>query len=119
MIIMETWRLAFGAVFFLAAIACLVVAIRSALCKGPLLSHAWTYATPEQREKMDKKAEYHGVAIVFGGMAVAIFFMGLHILTEREWQFWLGLAAAIIAVWLGMMGGWKRFKKENPDGKLF
>lgn len=119
MIIMETWRFVFCAVFVLAGITVGIVGVLSAFCKGPLLSHAWTLATPEQREKMDKKEEYHGVAVVFSGLSIALILLGVHILTEIEILFWLGMIAAAAAVILGMGGGWKRFRKENPDSKLF
>lgn len=119
MIIMETWRILFCAVFVLVGIAVGVIAILSAFCKGPLLSHAWTLASPEEREKIDKKEEYHGIAVVFGGLSIALILLGVHILTEIEILFWLGMLAAVAAVFLGMGGGWKRFRKEHPDDTLF
>lgn len=118
MIIMETWRFIFCAVFVLVGIAVGIIAILSAMCKGPLLSHAWSFATPEQRETMNKKDEYHGVAVVFGGLSISLIFLGFHILTEIEILFWIGIIAAGAAVILGMGGGWKRFRKEHPDDKL-
>lgn len=118
MIIMETWRFIFCAVFVLAGIGIGILAVLSAFCKGPLLSHAWTLASPEQKEKINKKDEYHGVAVVFSGLSIAVILLGVHILTEIEILFWLGMAAALAAVVLGMGGGWKRFRKENPDDTL-
>lgn len=108
----ETWRIVTSIVVVLAAIAMAVISVMSFRCKGPLLSQAWTMGTPEQREKLDKKAEYRGVAIVLAGLTVAFLLIAAYILWERDWMFWLALAAAILAVWLGMMGGVKRLRKK-------
>ena len=39
-------------------------------CKGPVLSNTYLFASEEERSRMDKKAEYHMVSVVFGILAV-------------------------------------------------
>ncbi len=109
----ESWQLGFAAVIVIAAIGMAIFAIRSAMCKGPLISQAWTLATPEEREKKDKKAEYRGVAVVFGGLSVAFVCIAAYILFELQWIFYCALGAAIIAIWLGMMGGLQRLQGKK------
>ncbi len=109
----ELWQIIFAAVIVIAAIGMGVFAIRSAMCKGPLISQAWTLATPEQREKIDKKAEYQGVAVVFGGLAEAFLIVAGYTLIEKQRIFWGALIVAVIAFYFGMMGGLKRLRKDK------
>ena len=108
----ELWRIIAGVVFGLAAIAAAVVAVLSWLCKGPLISQAWTLGTPEQREKLNKKTEYHNVAAVMTGLTPAFVLLGFYCVLEPtgkvEWMFWLALIAAFAGVFMGMMGGMKK-----------
>lgn len=107
----ELWRIIMSAVIVIAAIVMAVVAVRSFRCKGPLISHAWTMATPEQRKKLDKKAEYRGVAVVMGGLSAAFVFIAAYLLFSQEWTFWLAIVCAGAAVLLGMTGGMNRLRK--------
>ena len=38
-------------------------------CKGPILSNTYLFASEKERSKIDKKAEYHMVSVVFGILA--------------------------------------------------
>jgi hypothetical protein len=109
----ELWRMIMSGVIVVAAIGMAIISVRSFRCKGPILSQAWTLATPEQRKTIDKKAEYHSVAVVMAGLTVAFLLIAAYLLFEREWMFWLALASAVIAVWLGMMGGLKRLELKR------
>ena len=108
----ELWRIITSVVFGLAAVAVAVIAVLSWLCKGPLLSQAWTLGTPEQREKLNKKDEYRSVATVMTGLFVAFVLLAFYVVFEGtrnvEWMFYLALVAAVVAVFLGMFGGAKK-----------
>ena len=38
-------------------------------CKGPILSNTYLFVSEKERSKIDKKAEYHMVSVVFGILA--------------------------------------------------
>jgi hypothetical protein len=109
----ELWRIIMSAVIVVAAIGMAIISARSFRCKGPILSQAWTLATPEQRKTIDKKAEYRSVAVVMAGLTVAFVLIAAYLLFEQEWMFWVALLAAVVAVWLGMMGGLKRLELKH------
>ena len=48
-------------------------------CKGPVLSNTYLFASEEERSRMDKKAEYHMVSVVFGILAVIFAFLTVYI----------------------------------------
>ena len=68
-----------GIVFALVAIALGVYAFFAIRCKGPLLSNPWIWMSKEEREKelakVDIKGEYRQVAIVTGGLALALAYL--------------------------------------------
>jgi membrane protein DedA with SNARE-associated domain len=113
----ELWRIVMSVVIVVAALGMGVISVLSFQCKGPILSQAWTLATPEQREKLDKKAEYHSVAVVMAGLVVAFVLLAAYLLWEQEWMFWVALLAAVIAVFLGMGGGLKRLELKFKRNK--
>ena len=51
----------------------------TARCKGPILSNPWIWMTKEERElaKVDIKAEYRQLTIVFGGLALAFGYLSV------------------------------------------
>lgn len=50
-------------------------------CKGPILSNTYLFASKEERSKIDKKAEYHMVSVVFGIIATIFAFLTVYIIT--------------------------------------
>lgn len=51
-------------------------------CKGPILSNTYLFASKEERNKIDKKAEYHMVSVVFGMLATIFAFLTVYIITS-------------------------------------
>lgn len=50
--------------------------------KGPILSNTYLFASKEERKKIDKKAEYRMVSVVFGIFATIFAFLTVFILTS-------------------------------------
>jgi hypothetical protein len=49
--------------------------------KGPILSNTYIYSSKKEREKIDKKAEYKLVSIIFGGLAISFSLLTLYTFT--------------------------------------
>lgn len=64
-------------------------------CKGPVLSNTYLFASEEERSRMDKKAEYHMVSVVFGILAVIFAFLTVYIITS--WEACLYIALVLFA----------------------
>ena len=62
---MKTGELVTAVVMFVLAALLLVLGVRHFLERGYLLNNAWIYASPKERETMDKKPWYRQSAIVF------------------------------------------------------
>lgn len=54
-------------------------------CKGPVLSNTYLFASKEERKKMDIKAEYHLVSVIFSLLATSFAFTTVYILTDWKW----------------------------------
>ena len=52
--------------------------------KGIILSNTYLFASKEERDKIDKEAEYHLVSVVFGILAAILAFLTAYIITSRE-----------------------------------
>ena len=53
--------------------------------KGPILTNAYLLATEEEREKLDKEAEYHLVSVVYACLATTFAFLTVFLFTEWKW----------------------------------
>ena len=51
-------------------------------CKGPILSNTYLFASEKERSKIDKKAEYHMVSVVFGILATIFACLTMYIITS-------------------------------------
>lgn len=63
-------------------------------CKGPILSNTYLFASKEERNKIDKKAEYHMVSVVFGIVADSFAFLTVYIITT--WNTCLYIVFALV-----------------------
>lgn len=63
-------------------------------CKGPILSNTYLFASKEERSKIDKKAEYHMVSVVFGILATTFAFLTVYTITS--WNACLYIVFALI-----------------------
>lgn len=87
------------------AVIAIVTGVLAALCfviagfqyrqKGPIFTNAYLLASPAEREKLDKKAEYRLACIVFVVMGVALALLTLQVLAGLGW---------LLAVVLLLMG---------------
>ena len=67
------------------AIVLLVYVSFTARCKGPILSNSYLWLSKEEREKVDKKAEYKLLTIVFGLLTVIFTLLTIYIFTSWKW----------------------------------
>lgn len=63
--------------------------------KGPILSNTYLFASKEERKRMDVKAEYHLVTVVFGLLATVFLLITVYIITSMIWL--QGIAIALCA----------------------
>ena len=75
-----------------------LVSIRSFLEKGFLLHNAYLYATPKQRETMNKKPYYRQTAVLFFLMGMVFLCIGLAILFRAGWITCVAEAVILIIV---------------------
>jgi 1,4-dihydroxy-2-naphthoate octaprenyltransferase len=50
--------------------------------KGPILSNTYLFASKNERKRMDVKAEYHLVSVVFGLLAIVFLLITVYIITS-------------------------------------
>lgn len=86
-----------GMITGLAAVVLYVYVSFTARCRGPILSNTYLFASAEERKKLDIKAEYHLVTVVFSILATVFAFMTVFIFTEWNWCLYV-VAALIIFV---------------------
>ena len=55
------------------------------------MSNTYLFASEEERSRMDKKAEYHMVSVVFGILAVIFAFLTVYIITSWEGCLYIAL----------------------------
>ena len=82
------------AVFLLAA-GMAGLSARSFRQKGFLLNNAWIYASPAEREKMNKAPYYRQSAVVFLLLSLVFLLIGVYALTENA--LWLWFEGVIMA----------------------
>ena len=90
---MEPGRVIVAAVFGILALLLMVYVSFAARGKGPILSNAWLFLTPEQKKREDKRPHYRLVTVVFGLLALAFLFLALQVLTDRSW---CGIVAGVL-----------------------
>ena len=68
--------------------------------KGPILSNSYLWATSEERQKMNKSAEYHLVTVVFGILGVVFLLLTLRILSSWSWiNYIVGTLVGIVIIY--------------------
>lgn len=80
------------------SLAALVISLRAFQEKGFLLNNAYIYASPEEREKLDKKPWYRQTAIAFLLISIVFALLALEVWLDAHWLFFGVLAVSIIAV---------------------
>lgn len=68
--------------------------------KGPILSNTYLFATSEERNKMDKSAEYHLVTVIFSILGMVFLLLTIRILSSLSWiNYIIGILIAIIIIY--------------------
>lgn len=88
----------FAGVLGLAAIAAFVFSVRSFREKGFLLNNAFIYASPQEREKLDKKPYYRQSAVVFLLIGVILAVNAADVLLKTGWLFYVVMGLAGVAI---------------------
>ncbi len=78
---MDSARLILGIVFALITALLAVYFVLVLHQKGPILTNTYIWATKQQREQINKKAEYRLLSVIIGGLTVAALFETLYIFT--------------------------------------
>lgn len=96
---MEIWQIITGCIVSMTAVASGVYASFTARCKGPILSNTYLWLSKQEKELVDKKAEYQLVTVIFGCLTAVFAFLALHIFTLWKWPYilmWIVIAFAVI-----------------------
>ncbi len=95
---MEPSKLILGIVFALITSLLAVYFLLVLHQKGPILTNTYIWATKQQREQMNKKAEYRLLSVIFGGLTIAALFETLYIFTALTLffvLFWIALGLVL------------------------
>lgn len=87
-----------ASVLGLAAIAAFVFCVRSFKEKGFLLNNAFIYASPQEREKLNKKPYYRQTAVVFLLIGVIFAVNAADVLLKTGWLFYVIMGLAGVAI---------------------
>lgn len=80
------------------SLAALVISLRAFQEKGFLLNNAYIYASPEERERLDKKPWYRQTAIAFLLISIIFALLALEVWLDAHWLFFGVLALSVAAV---------------------
>ena len=85
----------FAVITGIIAVILFIYVFFAARCKGPILSNTYLFASEKERSKIDKKAEYHMVSVVFGILAAIFAFLTVYIITD--WKMCLYIVFILFA----------------------
>lgn len=91
---MDTTRIITGAILGLISLLCLIYVSFTARGKGPIFSNSYIWASQQEREKINKKAEYKLLTIIVSGLAVMFSFLAIYTFTESM----LALIVVVLSV---------------------
>ena len=81
---MDTGAVITAIMIFILTGVLLILAARHFAERGFLLNNAYIYASPKERETMDKKPYYRQSAIVFSLLSAVFFIVGLSVVTQID-----------------------------------
>jgi len=97
---MEFWRVISSMITGLISVLLLVYAFFTSKEKGPILSNTYLFASKEEREHMNKSAEYRLVTVVFGILGVLFLLLTITILTSWNWLYFIiGILVVIVIIY--------------------
>lgn len=94
-----------GAITVFVAILCFVYVSFTARQKGPILTNEWLLGTERERRKIDKKASYRQVTVVFACMGVMFAFASIFIFTEWKWSLGVVFIVAVFVIVYAIVSG--------------
>ncbi len=79
----------------------LIYALFTSKEKGPILSNNYLFTSKEEREKIDKKTEYHRVTVVFGILGIIFLFLAVEIITMWNWlNYFIGILVVVLILYI-------------------
>ena len=85
-------------IFGVVAISCYIFAVLQFCGKGFLLNNSYIYATPEEREKMDKKPYYRQSGVVFCFIGAVFAINTVEVILQTGWLYWVVFGVVASAV---------------------
>jgi len=83
------------------SLSMLIYALFTSKEKGPILSNNYLFTTKEEREKIDKKAEYHRVTVVFGILGIIFLLLTIELLTMWNWlNYFIGIFIVVLILYI-------------------
>lgn len=93
---MEISQIVLSTILGIISILLLTYSLFTSKEKGPILSNTYLWATSEEQKKMNKKAEYRLVTVVYG--ILGMIFLLLTIRTLSSWSWINYIIGVLIAV---------------------
>lgn len=94
------------------AVLCFVYVSFTARQKGPILTNEYLLGTEQERRKVDKKASYHLLTVVFGCLGVVFALVTLFIFTDCKWTLYVTYGFIIFDIVYAVVKG-VNFKKKK------
>lgn len=88
-----------GSIIGIVAILLAVYAFFTSREKGPIISNPYVWLSEEERAKVDKKAEYRQLTVVFGCLALAFALLAIYMIFSWKWAFimmWIVFAVVVV-----------------------
>lgn len=85
-------------IFGALAVSCYILAVLQFCGRGFLLNNSYIYASPEEREKMDKKPYYRQSGVVFCFIGTIFAINAVEVMLQTGWLSWVvfGVVAGAI-----------------------
>jgi len=101
---MEIAGIISGSILMVIAIVCGIYFSFTVRCKGPILSNPWILMSKEDREKelakVDIKAEYRQLTIVFGGLALVFLYFAIYCFSIFRLPLWpMGIIISLVIIY--------------------
>jgi len=95
---MDTISIVSAVITLSIAAASFVIAYRHSKEKGFVWNNAYIYASKEEREERDWKAEYKQSKVVFVMIGIMFSIFTVEIITGWDWLMFVGIGLAVIAI---------------------
>lgn len=106
-----------AAVLILLSALLLFLSIRSFREKGPLLNNAWLYASPKERETMNRKPHYRQSAVVFLLLGIVFLLNALAVLFRISWLSSIAAIVILLTVVFAVASAIAIAKQDGPGSE--